>query len=192
MIHMALPWVRTASRVAVAGTTNRSTCVRPTATTVTTNASTWVFACAAPHNRHAEIDRMCRRVSGVPAKGTGMMDNRDLRIVGWLHGRIVCVVVLAACIAIPLPCCARPAIDSPRLMRLDCTASCRPPIYLARQEAADATGNTAEKDARPDDPNAAAADSKPPPAASESDDLEPFKPSQEIEADQGVDFPYDI
>ncbi len=120
------------------------------------------------------------------------MENRNLRIVGWLHGRIVCVVLLAACIAIPLPCCALPAIDSPRWMRLDSTASCRPPIFLARQNAGVAVVDTAEKDIRPDDPNASATDSKPPPAASESDDLEPFKPSQEIEADQGVDFPYDI
>ena len=64
-------------------------------------------------------------------------------------------------------------------------------VILFASQKADGTADTATDQARTaGEHNQAETDSQSPPA--ESDVLKPFRPSEEIEADQGVDFPYDI
>ena len=120
----------------------------------------------------------------------------SLHIAGILGNRLPRViagtVVMSACIAGPFPCGAMASVASPGSACLDSAAPCRASIYLAQQDDAVSSAKVAEKDSAPEGQNASGADSKKTPAASEPDDLEKFTPSEKIEADQGVDFPYDI
>lgn len=75
---------------------------------------------------------------------------------------------------------------------LDSAVPCRAPLLLAQQDDAGISAVAEPQDTTQDGRNEAGATSKTTPPASESDDLEKFTPSEEIEADQGVDFPYDI
>jgi hypothetical protein len=63
-------------------------------------------------------------------------------------------------------------------------------ILIASQESDGSAETAADQSSTAGDHNKAETDSQPPPA--ESKDLKPFRPSEEIEADQEVDFPYDI
>ena len=98
-------------------------------------------------------------------------------------------VMLAACIPAALPSSiALASTDTPG------TTWCgsRAPVLLARQDADIDAVTPAEKDAGLATRSESEADSKTAPADSESDTLKEFTPSEAIEADQGVDFPYDI
>jgi hypothetical protein len=63
-------------------------------------------------------------------------------------------------------------------------------VLIASQKADGSTETAADQSSTAGEQNKAETDSQPPPA--ESEVLKPFRPSEEIEADQGVDFPYDI
>ena len=106
------------------------------------------------------------------------MDRFALAITG--------MVVLTACIAATLPCGVLASNDSPESTRI----GSRAPVFLARQDAAVDATDAAGKDSSPEAQSESETDSKTTPA--ESDRLKEFTPSEKIEADQGVDFPYDI
>lgn len=100
--------------------------------------------------------------------------------------------LLSVCIAIPVSARALASIASPETT---CLINAEPrgaPVFLAQRDETTASSDAAVKDADPDGHNASIPDSQPMPAESESDQLKTFTPSETIDADQGVDFPYDI
>ena len=115
----------------------------------------------------------------MPEDGRGLILDRFALVITGL-------AVLTACIAATLPCGVLASNDSPEATRI----GSRAPVFLARQDTAVDATDAASMDAGPEAQSESEADSKTTPA--ESDTLKEFTPSEEIEADQGVDFPYDI
>jgi len=122
----------------------------------------------------------------------GILRKGDVGIWGRLPRVIAGTVVVSACIAGPFAGLASASITLPGSTCFDGPAPCRASVLLARQDDAVSSAKAAEKDSGADGQNEAGADSKTTPLESESGDLERFTPSEGIEADQGVDFPYDI
>lgn len=125
-------------------------------------------------------------IKGVPAnRQGGRLDRLALVTMG--------TVMLATCIAAALPCSMALASNGTTgSIVVGSNAPGRAPVILARQDAAVDAVKPAEKDNTPAAQNESEAGAKTTPADPESDQLKEFKPSEQIEADQGVDFPYDI
>ena len=113
------------------------------------------------------------------AEGEGLtLDRLMLAIAG--------PVMLAVCIAASLPCGVLAAHDTTGSTWIGNNG----PVFFARQDAAIDATDAANENSGPEARSGSEAESKTTPA--ESDTLKEFTPSEEIEADQGVDFPYDI
>jgi hypothetical protein len=123
----------------------------------------------------------------------GMPANRKDRRLDRLALVTAGTVMLAACIAAALPgCIALASNDTTGAIVVGSNAPGRVPVTLARQDAAVDAVKPADKDSAPATHNESEADAKTTPADPETDHLKDFTPSEQIEADQGVDFPYDI
>ena len=123
---------------------------------------------------------------------SGMLGNGNVGRLCRFRCIIAGTLALSACIAAPFPGRAFASIAPPGPT---CITNAEPygaSVFLVQRDNAVASANAADQDTDPDGQNSSVPDSKTTPAESESDKLETFTPSETIDADQGVDFPYDI
>jgi hypothetical protein len=104
----------------------------------------------------------------------------------------MCTAVLSVCMTAAFPGVAMDWTASPGVTGLDGAPPCRWCVLFARVDDAGMSASGPLEDAAPEARKDPESDSKTSPAESEPDRLEEFRPTEEIEADQGVDFPYDI
>ena len=123
---------------------------------------------------------------------SGMLGNGNVGRLCRFRWVIAGTLALSACIAAPFPCWAFASIAPPGPTCITSAEHCGASFFLVQRDQAVASANAAEQDTDPDGQNTSVPDSKTTPAESESDKLETFTPSETIDADQGVDFPYDI
>ena len=110
----------------------------------------------------------------------------------WLPRAVVGVLAMAACAALLLPRGVPVAAANWGPAGYGSPIGAHAAVTLARQGDGAVPADPPAQGTGSDGQEGSETDSKATPPPSTPEDLEPFTPSETIEAGQGVDFPYDI